>query len=206
MVTKASTATSYTKTEVDGLLSTKASTGGTAAQFIKANGTFDSNTYLTTTGTAADSSKLNGKTAVQLFNNMGDSHGLITSFDATSPSYDYGFRYVQGSVNGPGTGGTQFFSWYIGLGAEYVGTGGGANNFGAMFAVDRDVTRPYLSVRYCNGNTFTTWRRMASGYADVAGSFEGGTQFTSTRGNNTATNGGQILLNGSSGNKIVFFC
>ena len=78
LVSKASTATSYTKTEIDGLLSTKASTGGTAAQFIKANGTFDSNTYLTTTGTAADSSKLNGITAVQIFNNMGQSHGTRT--------------------------------------------------------------------------------------------------------------------------------
>ena len=45
---------------------------------------------------------------------------------------------------------------------------------------------------------------MASGYADVAGTFEGGTQFISSRSNNTGTNGGQILLNGSSGNKIDF--
>jgi hypothetical protein len=71
LVSKASTATSYTKTEVNGMLHTKASTVGTAAQFIKANGTVDSNTYLTTTGTAADSSKLHGITALQLFfNNM----------------------------------------------------------------------------------------------------------------------------------------
>ena len=46
-------------------LNTKANINGTAAQFIKANGSFDSNTYITTIGTAADSSKLNGITAVQ---------------------------------------------------------------------------------------------------------------------------------------------
>ena len=45
---------------------------------------------------------------------------------------------------------------------------------------------------------------MASGYADVAGTFEGGPQLISTRANSTATGGGQILLNGSSGNRIDF--
>ena len=94
---------------VSNALATKANINGTATQFIKANGTFDSNTYLTTTsGTAADSSKLNGITALQLFNSMGEAHGAITSFDATTPSYDYCFRYVTGTVNGPGTSGAQF--------------------------------------------------------------------------------------------------
>ena len=46
--------------------------------------------------------------------------------------------------------------------------------------------------------------KIASGYADVAGTFEGGTQRTSTRANNTATNGGQIFLNGMTGSRIDF--
>ena len=55
----------YTKSEVYGLLITKLALGGTAARFLKANGTSDSNTYLTTADAAADSIKLNGITAVQ---------------------------------------------------------------------------------------------------------------------------------------------
>ena len=47
---------------------------------------------------------------VQLFNNMGEANGARTSFDASAPSYDYGFRYVNGSSNGPGTSGTTFYS------------------------------------------------------------------------------------------------
>ena len=50
------------------------------------------------------------------------------------------------------------------MGSPYVGTGGGGNNtYGAMFAADRNVARPYLSVRYCEANTFgpwLTWRQV----------------------------------------------
>jgi hypothetical protein len=99
---------------------------------------------------------------------MGQSHGTRSSFDASTPSYNFGYRYVQGSTNGPGTSGSQFYSWYIGLGSEYPATGAGS--YGAMFAVDRNVTTPYLSVRYNENNSFTSWRKVAAGYADTAGS------------------------------------
>ena len=106
-------------------------------------------------------------TPIQFFNNMGGNHSTRTSFDASTPSYDFGFRYVQGSTNGPGTGGSQFYSWYIGLGNDYPATGSGS--YGAMFAVDRNVTTPYLSVRYNENNSFGSWRRIHAGYADTAG-------------------------------------
>jgi hypothetical protein len=99
-----------------------------------------------------------------LFNNMGATHTARSSFDATSPSYGFGYRYVQGATNGPGTGGTQFYSWYIGLGSDYGPTG--ATSYGAMFAVDRNVAVPYLSVRYNEGNNFTSWRKISAGFAD----------------------------------------
>jgi hypothetical protein len=99
---------------------------------------------------------------------MGDPHSTRSSFDATTPSYGFGYRFVQGNANGPGTGGSQYYSWYIGLGSEYPATGGGS--YGAMFAVDRNVTTPYLSVRYNESNSFGAWRKVAAGFADSAGS------------------------------------
>ena len=45
--------------------------------------------------------------------------------------------------------------------------------------------------------------KIAAGYADIAG-FDGSTQLTSTRANDTATNGGQILLNGLTGSRIDY--
>jgi hypothetical protein len=118
--------------------------------------------------TASNSSLLNGISVTQIFNNMGDNHPTRTSFDASTPSYNFGFRYVQGSTNGPGTGASQYYSWYIGLGNDYPATGAGS--YGAMFAVDRNVTTPYLSVRYNENNSFTSWRKIHAGYADTAGS------------------------------------
>jgi len=120
--------------------------------------------YITSAGTSADSNLLNGISAVNLYNNMGAAHGIRSSFDASSPSYGFGYRYVQGSTNGPGTGGSQFYSWYIGLGSDYPATGGGS--YGAMFAVDRNIAGPYLSVRYNENNSFSSWRKIYAGYAD----------------------------------------
>jgi hypothetical protein len=114
--------------------------------------------------TATNSTQLNGISEVQIFNNMGANHGTRTSFDASSPSYGFGFRYVQGSTNGPGTGGSQFYSFYIGLGNDYPSTGAGS--YGAMFAVDRNVSNPYLSVRYNENNSFGSWRKIYAGLAD----------------------------------------
>lgn len=100
----------------------------------------------------------------RLFNNMGDSHGTRSSFDASTPSYDFGWRFVQGAGNGPGTSGTQFYSVYVGLGNDYLATGAGS--YGMMMAIDRNVTNPYLSIRYNENNSFSTWRKIYAGRAD----------------------------------------
>jgi hypothetical protein len=143
--------------------------------------------------TASNASLLNSISAVNLYNNMGNAHSTITSFDATTPSYDFGYRFVQGSTNGPGTGGAQYYSWYIGLGSQYPATGAGS--YGAMFAVDRDSTTPYLSVRYNEANSFTAWQKIRAGYADTAGSATTATSAT-TAGNVTGT---VAVANGGTG-------
>jgi hypothetical protein len=146
--------------------------GGTGAVTIT-NGITNNNQltngagYITSAGTSADSNLLNGISAVNLYNNMGASHATRTSFDASSPSYGFGYRYVQGLTNGPGTGGGapgQFYSWYIGLGTDYPATGAGS--YGAMFAIDRNSTSPYLSIRYNENNSFSSWRKVNAGFAD----------------------------------------
>jgi hypothetical protein len=121
-----------------------------------------------TVASAGNSTTVGGLTPIQFFNNMGDNHSTRTSFDASTPSYNFGFRYVQGNTNGPGTGASQYYSFYIGLGNDYPATGGGS--YGAMFAVDRNSTTPYLSVRYNENNNFSSWRKIHAGYADTAGS------------------------------------
>jgi len=137
---------------------------GTTAIALNRSSTSQTLTGVSIDGNAVTVSNL---TAVQFFNNMGQNHSTRTSFDASAASYDYGFRYVQGSTNGPGTGGTQFYSLYIGLGNDYPSIGAGS--YGMYMAIDRNVTTPYLSIRYNENNSLSAWRKIAAGYADSAG-------------------------------------
>ena len=104
--------------------------------------------------------------AVQTFNNNGEGVVTRTSFDATTPSYGFGWRFVAGSTNGPGTGGSQFYSLYTGLGTEYPATGAGS--YGMQLAIDRNSATPYLSVRFNENNSLGTWRKIQAGNADTA--------------------------------------
>jgi len=127
---------------------------------------------------------------------MGQLHGTRMAFDATTPSYGFGYRFVQGNANGPGTGGTQFYSWYIGLGSDYPATGVGS--YGAMFAVDRNSSTPYLSVRFNEGNSFTGWYKIRAGYADSAGNVNNGTLTMNVSG--TGLSGSATFTANQSGN------
>jgi hypothetical protein len=103
--------------------------------------------------------------AARWWNNFGDNHATRSQFDAATASYGFGWRFVQGATNGPGTGGTQFYSQYVGLGNDYPATGAGS--YGMYIAIDRNSTTPYLSVRYNEANILSVWRRIGAGRADV---------------------------------------
>ena len=120
------------------------------------------------TNISGNAATVGGITPIQFFNNMGDSHGTRTSFDASTPSYNFGFRFVQGNTNGPALGGGgQFYSWYLGLGNDYPATGAGS--YGMHVAIPRTATTPYMSVRYNENNSLGSWIKIAAGYADTAG-------------------------------------
>ena len=182
------------------------STGGTGAQgTVGTTGATGSTGAQGTVGTqgaggltTTDATTLNGISAVNLFNNMGQGHSTRASFDATTPSYNHGFRFIQGNGNGPGTGGSQFYSYYIGLGSEYPATGSGS--YGAMFAVDRNAAVPYHSVRYNEGNSFSSWRKIAAGYADSSGSCSGNAATATTA---TNQSGGSVNCTGVVSSGII---
>ena len=163
------------KSKLDGIASGATANSGTVTS-VSGSGSVNGIT-LSGTVTSSGSLTLGGSVSIgidnitdehRLFNNMGDNHSTRTSFDATTPSYNFGWRFVQGSTNGPGTGGSQFYSLYVGLGNDYNATGAGS--YGMQLAIDRDVSTPYLSVRYNEGNSLSSWRRINAGYADSAGS------------------------------------
>jgi hypothetical protein len=118
-----------------------------------------------TATTASNASLLNSISAVNLFNNMGDVHSTRTAFDATTPTYGYGWRYVQGTTNGPATGGTQYYSQYVGLGSQYPATGAGS--YGMQVAYSRNVANPYIAIRYNESNALGAWSKISAGKADT---------------------------------------
>jgi hypothetical protein len=84
------------------------------------------------------------------FNNTGFNHNSITDFNNVG---NFGYRYVLGTTNGPGTqSATQYYSWCIGLGNDY-----NFNQFGCQFALPRNITSPVLSVRYRENNNWGSW-------------------------------------------------
>lgn len=115
---------------------------------------------------SADVSWTANELAAHVFNNTGEGVLTRTSFDATTPSYGFGWRFVAGSTNGPGTGGSQFYSLYTGLGTDYPATG--ASSYGMQLAIDRNSATPYLSVRFNENNSLGTWRKIQAGNADTA--------------------------------------
>jgi hypothetical protein len=129
----------------------------------------------------------------RIFNNMGDNHSTRSSFDASTPSYNFGFRFIQGATNGPAAGGgTQFYSWYLGLGNDYPATGGGS--YGMHVAIPRQATTPYMSIRYNENNSLGSWIKIAAGYADTAGALSSMniSQFTNNSGYLTGITSSQV--------------
>jgi hypothetical protein len=97
-----------------------------------------------------------------LFNNNGNNHSTYNDFN--SPS-QFGYNYIQGSTNGPSVNGAgQYYSWTMGLGAEYGFSSG--NIYAAQFALPRNVGSPYLCVRYREANTWGGWNKISAGNAD----------------------------------------
>ena len=95
-----------------------------------------------------------------LFNNTGGNHGDITDFNNIA---NFGFKFVMGGTNGPGTPSTnnQWYTWSMGLGANYA-----YSQYVCQCAIPRNTTFPYLSVRYKEGTTWGGWTGITSSFAD----------------------------------------
>lgn len=104
----------------------------------------------------------------RLFNNMGDIHATRTGFDATgvASTVNFGWRFVQGNTNGPAVNAAaQYYSEFVGLGNDYA-----SNTYGMQIAYPRNVSTPYIAIRYQEGGAFAAWQKISAGYADTAGS------------------------------------
>ena len=53
---------------------------------------------------------------------------------------------------------------FLGLGNDYNG------NYGCQFYWSRDVTNPYISIRFLENSSWKSWTKISAGYADSSGS------------------------------------
>jgi len=106
-----------------------------------------------------------------LFNSSGFEHGTITDFNNIT---DFGYRYINASAtNGPGTPSNpalQYYTWFIGLGANYPYT-----QFGAQFCLPRNIANPILSIRYRDNSAWGGWtgitaEALTAGNKTISGS------------------------------------
>ena len=149
--------------------STSTSLAATAGILKTVNDNANSRVPKTTTITAGTglsgggslSSNLSFSVSSNLFNNFDDIHGNLNDFNST---YDFGWRFIAGDTNGPGTGGTQYYSLYTGLGSTYS-----SSEYGMQLAYPRNVLNPYMSIRYREGGIWGSWQKVSAGYADRSG-------------------------------------
>jgi len=147
--------------------------------------------------TATDADKLDGVHLDNIFNNMGGAHNNRSNFDDVP---DAGCYYITGSTSGPGVNSaTQYYGFTLGLGGhDPVVKGSNNGKYGCQIYWGRNVSNPYINVRYLEGGTWGGWNKAAAGYADSAGTASScsGNAATATKLNTARTIGG-VSFNGT---------
>ena len=139
------------------------------------SGTFDTDRIPTlnqdTSGnaaTATNATQLGGVSLDNIFNNMGGGHNNRSNFNSVP---DAGCYYITGSTNGPGVNGaTQYYGFTLGLGGHDPVVSGTTNGkYGTQIYWGRNVSNPYINIRYLENGSWSGWNKAAAGYADSAG-------------------------------------
>jgi hypothetical protein len=94
-----------------------------------------------------------------LFNNTGQNHSTYQDFNNIDK---FGYSFMYAGTNGPNTGSSQYYSWYIGLGNEYPFANSVNGYYGMQFAIGRSETYPKLSVRRKENNAWSVWQGLTS--------------------------------------------
>src|SRR5210317_1392016 len=137
-----------------------------------------------------------------IFNNMGISHGsAYTDFNAIP---DAGSYYIKGTTNGPNVNSAnQYYGMTLGLGSEYGPVKNQTGKYGSQIYWGRNVTNPYINIRYLENGSWGSWRKVAAGYADSAATAttatkqSGGTVSATTGTFSGAVNTGALTVDGN---------
>lgn len=119
-----------------------------------------------------------------IFNNSGKTYGAYTDFNSV---VTHGTFHILGTTNGPGhPGALEYYGWTQGLGTNY------AFQYGAQYAMPRNVANPALYVRYREGSTWGIWRVVSAGLAPIRPSSVG-----ISAGSSTISDNGLVTFSGT---------
>jgi hypothetical protein len=75
-----------------------------------------------------------------------------------------------GSTNGPGVNGAnQYYGFTLGLGSDYSPVVNQTGKYGTQIYWGRNVSNPYINIRYLENGSWGSWQKASAGYADSAG-------------------------------------
>ena len=118
-------------------------------------------------GTAVDSDKVDGQHAHEMSWGHQTPHVTYTDFNVFSNTDKFGGHFVNGTTNSPNlNGATGYYHTRYALGSDY-------NTYSAQLAFGRNVTTPYISIRYEENSVLGAWQKISAGYADSAGTSSG---------------------------------
>ncbi len=96
-----------------------------------------------------------------IFANSGNANTTYTDFNSIA---DYGNFFINGTTNSPAVNSAStYYSWGMGL-----GTGNTFSQYNCQFALPRNVSNPYLTVRYRENTIWGSWQKLSCGNADYA--------------------------------------
>ena len=159
----------------------------------------------TTAGACSGSAaQLGGVSLNNIFNNTGGAHSNRTDFDAVP---DAGCYYITGTTNGPGVNGAnQYYGFTLGLGSNYAPVNDGATGrYGSQIYWGRNVSSPYINIRFLENGTWQSWQKAAAGYADSAGSAGSCTGNSATATTATNQSGGTVSATTGSFSSAIYY-
>jgi hypothetical protein len=184
---------------------------GTWAISVTGNAANVTGTVAVANGGTGETTRKSASSSIANFGQL-EAHGTYTDANAVQ---QWGGTFIQSSTNTPNfNGNTQHYQMMLSLGSNY--DWGSANVYAMQMCIARNVTTPYIGIRYKEGGVNTagwgSWQKISAGYSDSAGSATSATNAVnlSTNRTNWSTNGtitavvGQLSWKNYGNNHTIF--
>ena len=111
---------------------------------------------------AVDADTVDGQHAHEMSWGHQTPHVTYTDFNVFANTDKFGGHFISGTTNGPAVNGaTNYYHTRYSLGSDY-------EQYSAQMAFGRNVTEPYIMIRYEENSVLGAWQKIQAGKADYA--------------------------------------